>query len=360
MKDIFISYTKADVELAIKIKEAIEEAGFSVWIDTESIDGGEIWTKKIEAAIKTSTIFTTIISHASSNSDWVTREILYADQHGKTIIPLLADKVTPPLFITERQALKFYEDFDISINKLLKTLHQKDIHSSQKANSYIKHRQHTKHRILFQRKTKPTSIEESEGIETPLSDNERAFWLAVSPPFIAIISGVVLSILSVVASWIAIFIIAFAALYFGYEWTPENTTELFFTMTIIVISATCIGSGYPPCIAIKVTRMFPTRQTRTLILGTMGALLSILTFPVLVFLTTQVLTFSGFLKQSEFVTELHWQWVTLTWLSVVIVGVFIGAIIGRYISFDEHTRRYIEEHGFHKWLRSNHKCPKFI
>lgn len=102
MKDIFISYTKADVELAIKIKEAIEEAGFSVWIDTESIDGGEIWTKKIEAAIKTSTIFTTIISHASSNSDWVTREILYADQHGKTIIPLLADKVTPPLFITER------------------------------------------------------------------------------------------------------------------------------------------------------------------------------------------------------------------------------------------------------------------
>ena len=64
--DVFISYSRADKEIADEVCAAFEQAGISYWIDRGGITSGEVFAKTIVNAIIESQI-TVFISSVNSN-----------------------------------------------------------------------------------------------------------------------------------------------------------------------------------------------------------------------------------------------------------------------------------------------------
>ena len=87
---IFISYSRRDDETMRKITFFLRDQGFKVWVDNEKlIPGTPAWEESIEDAIKKAFAVIVILSPDSKNSEWVRREITYADQFDKRVFPVL-------------------------------------------------------------------------------------------------------------------------------------------------------------------------------------------------------------------------------------------------------------------------------
>lgn len=71
--DVFLSYSRRDVNIAIKIADALKERGLKVWFDLEAIPEGENWRAHIKRGITGSKLFIPLLT---SN---VERE--YAEPH---------------------------------------------------------------------------------------------------------------------------------------------------------------------------------------------------------------------------------------------------------------------------------------
>ena len=89
--DIFISYSRADSEQVMKIRNVLDESGLEYWIDKEGIYSGENYKEVIVDAIDVSKVVMFISSINSNNSINVIRELGYAVSQKKTIIPVLLD-----------------------------------------------------------------------------------------------------------------------------------------------------------------------------------------------------------------------------------------------------------------------------
>jgi len=76
-----------------------EGGGFSVWMDTASIAGGERWTKEIESGIEGATSVVVVVTASSNESVWVRREVLCAQQLGKRVVPVLAAEAPLPVHL---------------------------------------------------------------------------------------------------------------------------------------------------------------------------------------------------------------------------------------------------------------------
>ena len=93
MRRIFISFNRQDREKAFKINKQIESAlGAKCWIDFEDIASGD-FVQQILHAIEESYIIVCFYSKNSEDSQWQRRELEYAIQNNKTIIPLLIDSI---------------------------------------------------------------------------------------------------------------------------------------------------------------------------------------------------------------------------------------------------------------------------
>ena len=89
--NIFISYGRADArDLAIRLRDNLQEVGYSVWLDLNEIPGGANWSHDIEEAIEYCHVMLAIMTPHSYNSQWCRAEQLRAIRKGKHIIPMLA------------------------------------------------------------------------------------------------------------------------------------------------------------------------------------------------------------------------------------------------------------------------------
>ena len=122
MADIFISYARDDAGIAARLREGIETGGFSVWMDTTSMAGGERWTKEIESAIEGATSVVVVVSQSSNESVWVRREVLYAQQLCKRVVPVLAAHAPLPVHLVNLRALALQEDFNGGLDQLVNAL----------------------------------------------------------------------------------------------------------------------------------------------------------------------------------------------------------------------------------------------
>lgn len=87
---IFISYARIDGKaLALQLRDDLQAAGFAIWLDLSEIEGGAIWTEKIEAAIEGCDVALALLSHGSYKSEICRAEQLRAIRKGKRMIPLL-------------------------------------------------------------------------------------------------------------------------------------------------------------------------------------------------------------------------------------------------------------------------------
>jgi hypothetical protein len=105
MADVFLSYKREDQTRAARLIVALEKHGLSVWWDRD-LPGGEHWRAKIEAALEAARCVVVLWSRASVGPDggFVREEATRASAR-KILIPVLLEKVRPPLGFGELQAI---------------------------------------------------------------------------------------------------------------------------------------------------------------------------------------------------------------------------------------------------------------
>lgn len=91
--DVFISYAHKDKKLVSGyfVNRFKDEQLSSIWIDEQNIKPGDDFPVEIKNAIRDSEVFLFFYSKDSNKSDWVQREIKYALEYKKIIIPVLLD-----------------------------------------------------------------------------------------------------------------------------------------------------------------------------------------------------------------------------------------------------------------------------
>ena len=87
---IFISYSRQDQAYVNKLLEALTKHELPWWLDNK-IDYGDKWTREIEENLKKCQVFLLVMSPRSVESEWVQRELTFAQQLKKPIFPLLLD-----------------------------------------------------------------------------------------------------------------------------------------------------------------------------------------------------------------------------------------------------------------------------
>lgn len=94
--NVFISYSRKDIERANSLKQLIEGMGFNVWLDLLGITAGEEWPTKLAEAINECDVVLMLISEASVASDYCLKEIIYAKKKNKPIVGLRLDDTPLP------------------------------------------------------------------------------------------------------------------------------------------------------------------------------------------------------------------------------------------------------------------------
>ena len=92
---VFVSYAREDTRLVERLATALRGHGREVWIDTDDIRGTEEWERAVDAGIESSDAVAFVLSPAFVESEQCGRELEYAVQNGKRLVPLLARDVDP-------------------------------------------------------------------------------------------------------------------------------------------------------------------------------------------------------------------------------------------------------------------------
>ena len=127
--EVFISYSRADSDLARRLNEALTSLGKLTWFDQESIASGEDFRREIYQGIEISDNFVFIISPKSINSPYCSDEVEYAQKLNKRIITILHQKVAAkdlPPALASIQWLDFSQhggDFLTNFTQLVRTIH---------------------------------------------------------------------------------------------------------------------------------------------------------------------------------------------------------------------------------------------
>lgn len=93
---IFISYSRKDKARVEAIARKLRAKCYRTWIDTEEITGGVAWARAINRAIAASDVVLVILSKSSCASSNVKKEIDFATELEKQIVPLRLDSDVEP------------------------------------------------------------------------------------------------------------------------------------------------------------------------------------------------------------------------------------------------------------------------
>ncbi len=93
---IFISYASADRDRVMPVVEALRRVGVSVWLDQQSIAGGENYAREIVEGIRGCAALVLLCSSASLASRNVKQEVGVAWKYERPYLPLLLEPVAIP------------------------------------------------------------------------------------------------------------------------------------------------------------------------------------------------------------------------------------------------------------------------
>lgn len=89
MADVFISYSRKNKAFAQQLNDALESKGLQAWVDWEGIAPSAEWMAEIYSAIDAAAAFIFVISPDSVASEVCGKELTYAVQQNKRIIPIV-------------------------------------------------------------------------------------------------------------------------------------------------------------------------------------------------------------------------------------------------------------------------------
>ncbi len=126
MAKVFISYSRKDSEIALRMADDLEKAGHSVWIDRKGIGGGSVWAAEIVKAIEDCEYFLLLLSSHSVQSDNVRKELDLAAEEKKRFLPVIVEATEIPsefkYHLAGIQRVDFLENYDISFKLLIQVL----------------------------------------------------------------------------------------------------------------------------------------------------------------------------------------------------------------------------------------------
>ena len=123
MPQIFISYSRKDIDFVRQLAGDLEKAGYDVWWDLTDLRGGDDWPRVIPAAIESSQYIIVVLSPNSAISDWVAKEYTQALDLHKKIIPIMLKPSRVPFALNTINYINFASgEYVDNLNKLLTAL----------------------------------------------------------------------------------------------------------------------------------------------------------------------------------------------------------------------------------------------
>ncbi len=93
MTDLFISYSRRDLDFVRRIYDQMKAQNRDIWIDLEDIPPTAEWLQEIYSGIEAANTFVFVISPNSAVSDVCRMEIEHAVKHNKKLVPILHEDV---------------------------------------------------------------------------------------------------------------------------------------------------------------------------------------------------------------------------------------------------------------------------
>jgi len=126
--DVFISYSRADSDLARKLNDALQMQGKTTWFDQESIASGSDFQQEIQLGIKACDNFLFILSPRSVNSPYCKDEVDYAAGLNKRFVTVLHQPVDLANLHPELAKIQWIDfnqnqrEFNANFNQLVRAL----------------------------------------------------------------------------------------------------------------------------------------------------------------------------------------------------------------------------------------------
>lgn len=118
----FLSYSRANEEIALQIARALRASGIALWVDKLDISAGQHWDSEIHGALRTATHVVVLLSKQSVASSQVLDELGYALETGKRVIPLLLEPCDRPPGIIRLQYIDLAKGLEHTLQELRKAL----------------------------------------------------------------------------------------------------------------------------------------------------------------------------------------------------------------------------------------------
>ena len=123
MADVFISYSRKDIEFAQRIHQELEARDRQPWVDWQDIPPTSEWLDEVYAGIQEADTFLFIISPDSVVSEICTLEIEHAVQHNKRLVPVVwrdveDDQVYSAMLAHNWVFLREEDDFEANLELL--------------------------------------------------------------------------------------------------------------------------------------------------------------------------------------------------------------------------------------------------
>jgi hypothetical protein len=122
MHRAFISYSRDDSAIVLRLAEDLKAAGVNVWCDLFGIVPGQRWSHTVEDALTDCQSLLVILSPSSVSSSNVADEVAYAREEHKVIIPVLYRDCKIPFQLRTLQYADLRTDYNRGLKTLFKTL----------------------------------------------------------------------------------------------------------------------------------------------------------------------------------------------------------------------------------------------
>lgn len=121
--EIFISYSSKEEAEARRVKQVLEDNGFSCWMAPDSIPSGSNYKLQIPDAIRNCRAVVFIMSENSQKSIWVQKEITDAINQKKLIIPYMIQNCALQedfnFILNDIQQVPAYKDEEAALKKVI-------------------------------------------------------------------------------------------------------------------------------------------------------------------------------------------------------------------------------------------------
>src|SRR5687768_5942319 len=128
MAHVFVSYSRKNSDLMIKITSELRAKGVNIWVDRTGLRPGDSdWQENIQNAIERSACMVVLLSPEAKLSKWIKKEFQYAELLGRRIYPLLIsgnESNAIPIGLVGVQFIDFRENYDQKIDELVSDLAQ--------------------------------------------------------------------------------------------------------------------------------------------------------------------------------------------------------------------------------------------